>query len=1312
MELTEPGELLFGATSIWKACDAAFLNDIELVPSLLSIALEEEGAPSTVLSPSQAWGALRSLTLQAFGFDSSVFAESCATLCRQIVTSIIQKLEYTGSTKERSTEAAYRERVERNGESMLAILAISIPENAPSSANVGALDAVQLRHTIEALIALIWSGVKVPTAGRVLALLAKVLTIAGPSVSDAGIDRFLVGQQRFGSAPGVHSIGFLCALVDGGEGALKMLDASRHGRIMLSEASSGDLNHLVECLGDLESEFDSTGYRMAVTGLLQIVETALPDFGRDIVPPDIVTNITKIGKVAQFMQTAQVSLLDNGRIEMASANFELLTEAHRLLIDAHADCFSKVALVELSGVALTALLELKSVPGFMSAITTFINRSLGNWEKTLPRVGSCTDDANESLEDHVRQANVALSLLGGYAEVIRPGAAARSSNGGERVQILDISRTQGLATVSHLPPTSEVHAMNIDDLMPLTQYSIAKDKAHMPLLIPYLNWHLSSMAGAPAGTLNGGAFIRLRSNSNEDDEAAEDADAGGGWNRPRQACLTLRALHSMLVQHPDEGAKMIAADQQLVSKLLRMAVSLGDEIIPSEMPVGETIHQLEVCVSVLIDMLLHTEHGLDQDDASSEADDSVAVDAGLTTDEISVLRISSVNFAMPYEEVVSLYLAFEKDYEKMMMLIAEQQFSETPGGGGGAAAPAAAEAPAKPDGAAAAVVSPAMSEADCAAIQWILTEGKAVDNESVFAARFQQWARTMHALGEKGLADGNADEGRSCFKKAWALYTEASPADAPDFPDLDTLSIDELKTALHNRRDYLADRWQPALLNEGPVEPCRFDSDDMPSLESEAEASRAAGTAVLDYAHAVLHPLVQTLPASDAVSVAHDGKDVQLLQACSSGLMVEAMQLIKDGANPQVRDAAGRTPFFRACSAGHLDLVKAMSWTGSKSEKLAVNSQLCVLHIGKQTPDLQGTTPYLAACANGHIDVVKFLLEMREKYSLECNADDDSGGAPPPQPAKNAAALHNVPSVKDGTADGDDEEKRALVYGKSSSGVSHARSVQLLSSVGEHPACGTYVIEELSASSAGGDLVYNRVDEAAADDSDGSLDGGRWNLDPKFIRKVTITRESTWEKLGMNIRSVENLGGSDIEVGAFVSQVTDGGAAARLGNDGFRQGDYFLSIHNTNVAVGASVSQVTDGVARVGNDDFRQGDYFLSIHNTNVAAKGTTYDAVLAQLAKAELIIECLVINASDLDAARLPARSGVGKVVVSPAEPERGALQTISSKQKLDGGHCNSYYVSCAHQLASLIYTFTRSAPPCLFALPCSFRLQFILLL
>ena len=78
--------------------------------------------------------------------------------------------------------------------------------------------------------------------------------------------------------------------------------------------------------------------------------------------------------------------------------------------------------------------------------------SLADWEHALPRTGSCTGALGSDLTHRVRSANIALSLIGGYAEVMRPGARAYlGAASSKQVHVVDIDADAGTASVCHLP---------------------------------------------------------------------------------------------------------------------------------------------------------------------------------------------------------------------------------------------------------------------------------------------------------------------------------------------------------------------------------------------------------------------------------------------------------------------------------------------------------------------------------------------------------------------------------------------------------------------------------------------------------------------------------------------------------------------------------------------------------------------------------------------------------------------------------------------------------------------------------------------
>jgi len=125
----------------------------------------------------------------------------------------------------------------------------------------------------------------------------------------------------------------------------------------------------------------------------------------------------------------------------AAGDERLRAGAYQLLVDTYRNKCKPPELASLSGAALAALIQLKS-SGFGVPISAFVAKALGSWRAALPRVGSSDGAAGGDLTHRVRQANVALSLIGGYAEIVRPGASAThdasSSSSLGRVQVLRV----------------------------------------------------------------------------------------------------------------------------------------------------------------------------------------------------------------------------------------------------------------------------------------------------------------------------------------------------------------------------------------------------------------------------------------------------------------------------------------------------------------------------------------------------------------------------------------------------------------------------------------------------------------------------------------------------------------------------------------------------------------------------------------------------------------------------------------------------------------------------------------------------------
>ena len=542
----------------------------------------------------------------------------------------------------------------------------------------------------------------------------------------------------------------------------------------------------------------------------------------------------------------------------AAGDERLRADAYQLLVDTYRNKCKPPELASLSGAALAALIQLKS-SGFGEPIAAFVAKALGSWRAALPRVGSSDGAAGGDLTHRVRQANVALSLIGGYAEIVRPGASAThdasSSSSLGRVQVLRVNKQSELADVTRLPINGNFAQVGIDALTPSLKMGV--ETSDLEHLMPFLHWHLHSLVRSVGGGAVVGAGADdddLGSDSDGDDltlartvsdssaiarvltstKAGIDPDSGGGWNRARQSCLALRSLHTLLVSHPAETASVIAKDNQLIDQLTQVALSLGDEVIP-DMSVSASIQFLEECVALLVDGLVKRERAV-RSSASSltpaaasdgdgggvgggeqiEDEFSKALTAGLSADEVGQLEQLAVNFASDLTSCVECYKRHSKNYAKTAEEIATAMLEGKP-----LTAPAAAKAPAKAKKNAqpAAAASPS-------SLQWILHEekqhGADAAGSTMYARNYHHWARTLHAMGDARLAADPPEEANAleCYKRAWTFYRKVeAPSVGGEKEELDASSVDAAAKQLKAKRKGLRGHWKPLAADTlaGPV---------------------------------------------------------------------------------------------------------------------------------------------------------------------------------------------------------------------------------------------------------------------------------------------------------------------------------------------------------------------------------------------------------------------------------------------------------------------------------------------------------------
>jgi cytohesin len=100
----------------------------------------------------------------------------------------------------------------------------------------------------------------------------------------------------------------------------------------------------------------------------------------------------------------------------------------------------------------------------------------------------------------------------------------------------------------------------------------------------------------------------------------------------------------------------------------------------------------------------------------------------------------------------------------------------------------------------------------------------------------------------------------------------------------------------------------------------------------------------------------------------------KLLEATISGDVKSVKKLLKEGADPNVRDEKGRTPLHHAVKDNRLDIVKLLVESGAD-----VNA-----------PDNYGLTPLHYAVHSGYEKLVDFLL----RHGADPNAKDIGGYTP------------------------------------------------------------------------------------------------------------------------------------------------------------------------------------------------------------------------------------------------------------------------------------------------------------------------------
>jgi ankyrin repeat protein len=101
------------------------------------------------------------------------------------------------------------------------------------------------------------------------------------------------------------------------------------------------------------------------------------------------------------------------------------------------------------------------------------------------------------------------------------------------------------------------------------------------------------------------------------------------------------------------------------------------------------------------------------------------------------------------------------------------------------------------------------------------------------------------------------------------------------------------------------------------------------------------------------------------------GLDEGLNEAARKGNIEKVRKLLKEGVDPNVKDANGRTPLHHAARGGYIDII----------------SFLLERKADPNIKDESGRTPLHEAASGGHADVIRLLLDM----GMDLNSRDEDG---------------------------------------------------------------------------------------------------------------------------------------------------------------------------------------------------------------------------------------------------------------------------------------------------------------------------------
>ena len=143
---------------------------------------------------------------------------------------------------------------------------------------------------------------------------------------------------------------------------------------------------------------------------------------------------------------------------------------------------------------------------------------------------------------------------------------------------------------------------------------------------------------------------------------------------------------------------------------------------------------------------------------------------------------------------------------------------------------------------------------------------------------------------------------------------------------------------------------------------------------------------------------------SNGVASAASSVDEQVLKAADCGDLAQVRSLLRDGANPNAKDATGNTLLMYAAGSGKLDLVKFLIDRGADVHAKRPDGQTVLLHAAgagntevlrllvKMGLDVNskttgGETALMMASMGGSLEEVQFLLENK----AELNAQNSEG---------------------------------------------------------------------------------------------------------------------------------------------------------------------------------------------------------------------------------------------------------------------------------------------------------------------------------